>query len=270
MDATSAVTGSWADGNRYEAYIGRWSRPVARQFVAELAVPAGRRWLDVGCGTGVLTRTVLDLAEPVGVRGIDRSPAFVRHAAAHVPDPRASFTTGDAAALPVADASVDAVVSGLVLNFLPDPTAAVSEWRRVGVPGAVVAAYVWDYAGGMQLMRTFWDAAARVDPAGVGLDEGTRFPVCAPGPLRRVFTDAGLDDVVTGSVEVPTVFTDFDDYWTPFLGGQGPAPGYAMSLPDEHRRALRDRLRTRLPAEPDGSVRLTARAWAVRGTVPAK
>ena len=263
------MTGSWADGARYEAYVGRWSRPVAREFVAGLGVPAGRRWLDVGCGTGVLTGVVLDLAEPAAVRGIDRSAAFVRHATAHVPDPRAGFRTGDAGQLPFADASFDAVVSGLVLNFLPDPAAAVAEWRRVAAAGAVVAAYVWDYAGGMQLMRLFWDAAARVDPAGAGLDEGARFPLCAPEPLRRVFTGAGLADVITGSVQVPTVFAGFDDYWTPFLGGTGHAPAYVATLGDGPRAALRDELRRRLPEADDGSIALTARAWTVRGRVPA-
>jgi trans-aconitate methyltransferase len=268
METTTAGTGSWADGNRYERYVGRWSRPVARQFVGELARPAGLRWLDVGCGTGVLTRTVLDLAAPAGVRGIDRSTAFVRYAAAHVPDPRASFATGDAAALALADASVHAVASGLVLNFLADPLAAVSEWRRVAAPGAVVAVYVWDYAEGMQLMRTFWDAAAQVDPAGAGLDEGTRFPICAPEPLRRVFTGAGLEDVVTGSIEVPTVFTDFDDYWSPFLGGTGHAPAYLATLGEGARNELRELLRRELPTRDDGSIALTARAWTVRGRVP--
>src|SRR4051794_6284875 len=116
MDETSAVLGSWADGARYEAYMGRWSRPVARRFVSALAVPPGRRWVDVGCGTGVLTRAVLDLADPASVDGVDRSAAFVGHAAASVVDPLVSFGTGDAAHLPQADASVDAVVSGLVLN----------------------------------------------------------------------------------------------------------------------------------------------------------
>jgi SAM-dependent methyltransferase len=268
MDATTAGIGSWADGNRYEAYVGRWSRPVARRFVAELGVPPGRRWLDVGCGTGVLTRTVLDLAEPSAVRGIDRSTAFVRHAAAHVPDPRAVFSAGDAAALPLADGSADAVVSGLVLNFLPDPSAAVAEWRRVAVPGAVVAAYVWDYAGGMQLMRAFWDAAALIDPDGAGLDEGARFPVCAPEPLRRVFIGAGLEEVVTGAVDVPTVFADFDDYWQPFLGGTGHAPAYLATVAEEVRTGIGDELRHTLPARDDGSIALTARAWTVRGRVP--
>lgn len=266
-----ALVGSWADGNRYEAYVGRWSRLVARRFVAELAdlaVPPGRRWLDVGSGTGVLTGTVLELARPAGVRGIDRSPAFVQHAAAHVPDPRATFAVGDAASLPLPDASVDVVVSGLVLNFLPDPAAAPVEWRQVVVPGGLVAAYVWDYAGGMELMRSFWDAAARVDPDGAGLDEGARFPICAPGPLQAAFTAAGLTDVVTGSIEVPTVFADVDDYWTPFLGGTGHAPAYVATLPDDVRTRLREELLRSLPVQDDGSIALTARAWTVRGRVP--
>jgi len=262
------VPGSWADGERYEAYVGRWSRPVARQFVAELAVPPGRRWLDVGCGTGALTATVLDLAAPASVLGIDRSPAFVRHAAAEVRDPRASFRTGDANALPDDGPAFDAVVSGLLLNFLPDPPAAVAGMGRVTAPGGVVAGYVWDYAEGMQLVRRFWDVAGRVDPAARALDEGVRFPVCAPGPLAELFTGAGLDDVVTGSVDVPTVFADFDDYWSPFLGGTGPAPAYVATLDEGTRSALRDCLRAELPVEEDGSIRLTARAWTVQGRVP--
>ncbi|WP_138733038.1 class I SAM-dependent methyltransferase [Modestobacter excelsi] len=268
MGGTTAETGSWADGDRYEAYVGRWSRPVARQFVAGLAVPGGGRWVDVGCGTGVLTGTVLDLAEPAAVRAVDRSPSFVRSAAARLPDRRATFVVGDALALPLRDASADAVVSGLVLNFLPDAPAAVGECRRVAVRSAVVAAYVWDHAEGMQLMRAFWDAAARVDPAGAEVDEGTRFPLCAPGPLHRLFSAAGLDDVVTGSVDVPTVFADFDDYWTPFLGGTGPAPAYLATRDEDVRTRIREALRRGLPTRDDGSIALTARASTVRGRVP--
>ena len=268
MADPTAVTASWGDATRYEAYIGRWSRQVARQFVVDLGVPAGRRWLDVGCGTGALTRTVLDLAEPAGVQAVDRSPEFLRHAAAHVPDPRVTFRAADAAALPVEDGSVDVVVSGLVLHFLADPGAAVAAWRRAAVPGGTVAAYVWDYAEGMQMMREFWLAAARVDPAVAPLDEGDRFPICAPGPLRDVFTGAGLTDVVTGAIEVPTVFADLDDLWTPFLGGTGHAPVYVATLTDDTRAAIREELRRSLPVQDDGSIVLTARAWTVRGQVP--
>ncbi|MBB3675998.1 class I SAM-dependent methyltransferase [Modestobacter versicolor] len=268
MDETTAVTGSWTDGDRYERYVGRWSRPVAQRFVAELGVPAGRRWLDVGCGTGVLTSTVLDHAAPASVLGVDRSPEFVAHAAAHVVDPRVAFRTADALVLPVEDAAVDVVVSGLVLNFLPGHPAAVAEWRRVVAPGGLVAAYVWDYAGGMELMRLFWAAATRVTLAAGSLDEGARFPVCAPGPLGGLFRGAGLTDVVTGSIDVPTVFADFDDYWTPFLGGTGHAPAYVATLGRDDRTALREALRADVPVRDDGSIALTARAWTVRGRVP--
>jgi hypothetical protein len=128
-----------------------------------------------------------------------------------------------------------------------------------------VAAYVWDYAGKIELMRYFWDAAVELDRAALELDEGRRFPLCRPAPLAELFTNARKRAVETRAIDVPTRFRDFDDYWTPFLGGQGPAPGYAMSLSEERRSALRDRIRARLPIAEDGSIDLIARAWAVRG-----
>jgi SAM-dependent methyltransferase len=257
--------GPWADGDRYEAYVGRWSRPVAAEFLGRLAVPAGRSWLDVGCGTGVLTRKVLTVADPRSVTGVDPAPAFLAHAAAQVTDPRVSFRDGTAQALPLADGSVDAVVAGLVLNFVPDPAAALAEMRRVVTVGGTVAAYVWDYAEGMQLIRRFWDAAVARDPAVRELDEGVRFPLCRPGPLRELFTAAGLDAVAVDEIVVPTVFADVDDCWTPFLGGTGPAPAHVVSLNDADRDALRELFRARLPVGEDGTIRLTARAWAVQG-----
>jgi SAM-dependent methyltransferase len=166
----------------------------------------------------------------------------------------------------VDDLQFDAVVSGLTLNFVPEPDRAAAELARVAAPGGVVAAYVWDYAEGMAMMRYFWDAATALDPAAAELDEGRRFPLCQPDALGRLWTGAGLADVEVRAIEVPTRFADFDDYWTPFLGGQGPAPGYVMSLDEERRDALRDLLHARLPSAQDGSIPLTARAWAVRGT----
>jgi SAM-dependent methyltransferase len=234
-----------------------------------LDVPAGLRWLDVGCGTGALTATVLAVADPAEVVGVDPSEEFLATARARIVDPRSTFHPGDAQALPLPAGRVDAVISALALNFVPDPGRAVAEFARVVTPGGVAAAYVWDYADGMAMLRYFWDAAGTLDPAAAELDEGHRFPLCRPAPLRELWTAAGMDQVTVHAVEVPTVFADFDDYWTPFLGGQGPAPGYTMSLAEERRRALRDLLRARLPANPDGSIPLTARAWAIRGTAPA-
>ncbi|WP_433228895.1 class I SAM-dependent methyltransferase [Actinomadura formosensis] len=255
----------WAVGDSYEAYAGRWSRRIAEAFLRWLDVPAGRRWLDVGCGTGALTETVLSVAEPARVVGVDTSAGFLAHARERIGDARAVFRLGDARSLPVPDRGFDAVVSGLALNFVPEPGRAAAEFARVTNPGGVAAAYVWDYAEGMAMMRFFWDAAATLDPAAADLDEGLRFPLCRPEPLARLWTDAGLDEVVVQAIEIPTVFSGFDDYWRPFLGGQGPAPGYVMSLGAKHRDALRELLRERLPSGRDGSIRLTARAWAVRG-----
>jgi SAM-dependent methyltransferase len=255
----------WADGDRYEPYVGRWSRRVAQTFVEWLGVPPDRDWLDVGCGTGALSGAILDQAQPRSLAGVDASAGFVEHVRARLGSERARFETGDAQSLKLAAASVDVTVSGLVLNFVPQPERAVAEMRRVVRPGGVVGTYVWDYAERMELMRCFWDAAAALDPAAEALDEGSRFPLCRPEPLARLFAEAGLAGIEIRAIDVATVFRDFDDYWTPFLGGQGPAPGYALSLDDARRSALRERIRSRLPISEDGSIHLTARAWAVRG-----
>jgi SAM-dependent methyltransferase len=258
-------TDSWDSSDAYEPYVGRWSRLVARKFLVWLAVPPGGRWLDVGCGTGAIAQTILALAAPSRVVGVDPSPAYVASARERVNDPRAEFEVEDAHHLQSAPASFDAVVCGLVLNFVAEPDRALSEMTRVARPGGTVAAYVWDYAEGMQMMRHFWDAAGELDPRAQELDEGRRFPLCRPEPLTDLFRAAGLDKVEVRAIHVPTVFRDFEDYWSPFLGGQGPAPGYAMSLGQEQRARLRERIRAGLLTNPQGEYHLVARAWAVQG-----
>ncbi|MEV6441889.1 class I SAM-dependent methyltransferase [Amycolatopsis sp. NPDC051716] len=257
----------WQSGDAYEAYIGRWSRRIAETFVRQLGVPASRRWLDVGCGTGALTSAVLAAADPAEVVGADPSEGFLETARASVTDPRATFTLADARSLPFPAARFDVVVSGLVLNFVPDPDRAAVEIARVTAPGGLAATYLWDLAEGMELIRRFWDAAGELDPETVAeLDEGRRFTLCRPEPLGRLWTDAGFTAVSVGEIRIPTVFVDFDDYWQPFLGAQGPAPTYLATLPRAHRDRIRELLRSRLPAGPDGSIPLTARAWVVSGT----
>lgn len=258
-------TGAWNSASAYDAYVGRWSREVATRFVPALDAPTLGVWVDVGCGTGALTEAVLHHSQPAAVVGIDTSPAFVQVAAEQIRDPRVRFDVGDAADLPVEADTVDVVVSGLVLNFLPDRAAALAEWWRVLCPGGLLGVYVWDYAGEMQLMRRLWDAAVELDPAAAELDEGRRSAFCRPGALEELAEGAGFTEVRVDAIDVPTVFRDFDDYWTPFLGGQGPAPKYAMSLSEQARVALRERIRARLPYAADGSIPLVARAWAARG-----
>ena len=253
----------WSQGEIYESYVGRWSRLVAKEFVQELDQPAGLRWLDVGCGTGALTSAVLASAAPAEVVGVDPSEGFVGYARRTVTDERARFEVRSAAQLADFGESFDVVVSGLVLNFIPERVEALRTLRSIG---RTVAVYVWDYAEGMQLMKYFWDAAGEVRPQDRELDEGRSFPFTNPAGLEGMFAEAGFTGIVTDAIVVPTVFESFDAYWTPFLGGQGVAPAYLRGLDDETQQAIRELLESRLPTDPDGSINLTARAWSARGT----
>jgi SAM-dependent methyltransferase len=256
---------TWEQGDAYERYIGRWSRQVAPRFLSWLGVPPGRRWLDVGCGTGALCAAIVERCDPSALTGVDPSEGFLRTARARLPD-HVSVRQGNATALPLDRESADAIVSGLVLNFVADQPAALAEMSRVASEGGTIGAYVWDYADKMELIRYFFDAAVAVDPGAANADEALRFPICRPDRLDALFSGAGLRNVETTAIDIPMRFTNFDDYWQPFLGGQGPAPAYAMSLDADARERLRDAVHRRLPVRADGSIALTARAWAVRGT----
>ena len=257
---------AWLSGDPYERYMGRWSQQVAPRFLSWLGVGPACRWLDVGCGTGALSGAILDCCSPALVIGVDPSEGFLAKAKERFAD-SVVLHRATASAIPVEDAAVDATVSALVMNFVPDALAALDEMTRVTVNGGTIGAYVWDYAEKMEMIRNFWDAAIELDPAAANLDEGTRFPICRPDALVNVFTRAGLTQVQASAIDIPTLFSDFEEYWRPFLGGQGPAPTYAMGLDEAGRTRLHDRIRTRIALQPDGSIALMARAWAVRGIV---
>ena len=255
---------TWNQGDSYESYMGRWSRLLAHRFIDWLALPAGYDWLDVGCGTGALASAIAESAGPHRISGIDPSPGFIeeaRRTLGESPDLR----VGDAQELPFVENEFDASVSGLALNFIADPEIAVREMRRVTRGGGTVAAYVWDYGAGMEMIRKFWDAAVYLDPTVTSLDEASRFPLCREEALSQLFTESGLQEVRATALEITTTFQGFDDFWRPFLGGQGPAPSYVLSLDEPARLRLETRLRDDLPGE--GEINLTARAWAVGGTV---
>jgi SAM-dependent methyltransferase len=246
--------------------MGRWSRRIAARFIDWLEPQPGLAWLDVGCGTGALTSTIIETASPVSVTGIDPSGPFIEAARSTVGDARAQFEIADARAIPMDDQTVDLAVSGLCLNFVPEPELAVAEMTRITRSGGTVAGYVWDYKGGMEMLGLFWDAAGRINPkAAAAREEGSRHVLAAPGPLRSLFEGAGLRSVEIVDIQVDTVFRDFADYWTPFLAGTGPAPAFLLQLPNSQRSALEGELRDMLPTGDDGSIHLTARAWAVRG-----
>lgn len=253
---------SWAAGASYERYMGRWSRQVALHYLDWLAAPRDAAWLDLGCGTGALTQTILARCDPRSVVAIDQSDSFVAHAGAATPDSRARFEVGDARKLPLPDASVDVAASALVLNFVPDRIAALKELSRVVRPGGLISFYVWDYpGGGIGFIRAFWRAAVELDAKAADLGEGTRFPFCTPDGLTALCAEAGWPAVTVIPIEIETRFASFADYWEPFTLGAGPAPGYCAGLPEEHRARLKAKLQDQLG---EGPIAFTARAWAVK------
>jgi len=256
----------WERGDPYEEYVGRWSRRVAPLFLSWLNIPAQRRWLDLGCGTGALCAAILDHCSPASVVGVEPSEGFLEKVQEQL-DARVRLRRGSAAEIPLEDRSIDVTVSALALNFFADERAALREMARVTVVGGTIAAYVWDYAGKMDLMRRFWDAAVELNPDAAKLDEGVRFPLCRPQALTELFTSAGLSGTEVTAIDITTSFASFEDYWRPFLGGQGPAPAYVMALDEPARARLRDRIRERMPVQADDTISLPARAWAVRATV---
>jgi len=231
-----------------------------------LAAPPGGSWLDVGCGTGALTRLIIEKYMPNEITGIDQSAGFIAHVQNSIIDPRAHFKVGLAQSLDVDSNSIDTVVSGLVINFVPQPGEAILEMLRVTKPGGRIGIFVWDYAAGMKMLRYFWDAALEVDPGAVEHDEGLRFPICREGQLEAAARAAGLKQVEAAPIGVETVFQNFDDYWQPFLGKVGAPPSYLAALEPEASQRIADRLREMLPYDEQGTIRLPARAWTVKGT----
>jgi SAM-dependent methyltransferase len=254
---------AWSAGQNYEHYMGRWSRQMAARYIPWLSPPRQAAWLEIGCGTGALTAALLAECNPKSVIAIDPSKDFIAHAHSLVPDKRVRFDMADAQRLPVPDASIDVVVSALVLNFIPDRTAALIEMKRVLKPRGLLSFYVWDYpGGGMGFIDAFWKAAAEIDPKAQALGESKRFPFCTRDGLAALCSEARLPSPVIAPLEIETQFPDFEAFWRPFMLGAGPAPGYCMSLPEDQRSALKARLAYRLGTS--GPIRLIARAWAVK------
>jgi SAM-dependent methyltransferase len=259
------VTDRWSAAATYEEFMGRWSRELARDFVQWLRATRGGHWLELGCGTGALTRAVCTYADPASVIACDPAESFIAYARSHAQDHRVSYVLAGAHDFPTRRNGYDSVTSLLALNFFPDPAHALQRMLAAVAAHGTISACVWDYAGRMQFLRYFWNAAVELDASARPSDEGVRFPICEPEPLTVLFTGAGLVDVSCEAIEIETEFASFDDYWQPFLGGTGPAPSFVAGLHADQRAVLRRKLESTLPVDANGRIPLRARAWAIRG-----
>lgn len=258
----------WTSGSHYEQWMGRWSRLLAQEFVNWLYLPAGLQWIDICCGSGIVTQTIVESNAPASILGVDISAEQINFARQHRTRSNVTFEIASAMALPFADGSFDTAVCGLGLNYIPDPGQGLKEFCRVTRAGGTVAAYVWDYAHGARFLREFWDAASAIDAEAAAFDQARRFPMCAPEALQDLFELAKLENPTLYALEIVTRFTSFDDYWQPLLTGQGSAPNYLATRDRKIQAAIRERLRAALPTDGDGTIELPARAWAIRARRP--
>ena len=253
----------------YEHFMGRWSRQLSPRFVKFAGIADGERVLDVGCGTGSLTRVMLVSADAKNIVGIDLADVYLESARQTIRDPRVDFKAGDATSLPFADKSFDRAFAMLVLHFVPDAKKAVSEMRRVVHPGGVVAATVWDGLGGMPAQRLFWDAAATLGIASDKVLHDFYFrPMTRPNEMSTAWSEAGLRSVEQSSITIRFDYENFSDYWIPIAAGEAALGKFALSLTPEQRAALEAAVRkVYLGGEPDGPRSFATTAWACKGIV---
>jgi SAM-dependent methyltransferase len=243
----------------YGSFMGRFSEPLADQFVEVARLAPGQRALDVGCGPGALTARLVDVVGARGVSAVDPSEPFV--AAAQERFPGVDIAIGTAESLPFDDTSFDAALAQLVVHFMRDPVAGLREMARVTRPGGVVAAAVWNHASSAGPLSMFWGAVRAVDPQAEG--EGD-FAGVREGDLAKMFVAAGLDDLEESVLTVHVPFDSFDQWWEPYTLGVGPAGQYVAGLDDARREALREEGRGRVP---EGAFTVDASAWCVAAGV---
>lgn len=254
-----------ASADAYDRLVGRYGPQLAVALVEYAGIRPGASALDVGCGPGALAGELVQRLGAPFVHAVDPSQPFVEACRARLPGVDVALAAAEE--LPFGDGTFDAVLSQLVVNFMRDPCAGVREMARVARPGAIVASCVWDYAGEMTLLRAFWDAAREVDPErAAAADEGVVMPWCGDGELTELWRAVGLREVRFGALRVSAAYAGFEDLWSPFLTGVAPSGAFCRSLDETRRAALRERLRRRLGVDNEPFV-LTARAWAVAGSV---
>ena len=256
---------NWSSKLLYDNFMGKWSRLIAQKFLLWLRETNNvntKSWLDVGCGTGALTYEIANNFSPSHILGLDPSPEYLPN---NTMQDIIEFMVGNSSQIPVNGEIYDYVVSGLALNFMDDKAASIGEMKRVLKHTGCLALYVWDYSGQMEFLRIFWDAAGEIKPEAKKLDEGVQFPVCKKPALIKLFTESQLKEIKLTELIIDTKFKDIEDYWKPFLGGQGPAGSFLISLNESDRKLIKYKIMKHLGISKDEPINLKARAYAIQG-----
>jgi SAM-dependent methyltransferase len=241
----------------YDRFMGRYSRLLAPQLADLAGVARGQRAIDVGCGPGSLTGELVSRLGPGAVAAVDPSEPFVAAASSRFPEVDVRRATAER--LPFSDDSFDAALAQLVVHFMSDPVAGLAEMARVTRRGGVVAACVWDHAGGKGPLGLFWDAARELEP---GVHDESHLAGVREGHLAELFEAARLREIEAAVLSADLEHSSFEEWWEPFTRGVGPAGGYVAGLEPDRQAELRERCRAKLPRAP---FVITARAWAARG-----
>jgi len=250
-------------GATYDSFMGRYSAGLAELFCDAAGVAPGQTAIDVGCGPGALTGVLVARLGAGAVRACDPSAPFLEACAAR--HPGVTVELGRAESIPFESDSADHAMAQLVLHFVSEPEQAAGEMARVVRPGGTAAACVWDFDGGMEMLRGFWDAALAIDPDAP--DEARTLRFGRPGEIAALFATAGMSDIVESTLCVTSTYASFDELWAGFLAGVGPAGAYCVALPDADRNRLRTQLFARF-GSPAGSFSLDAVARCAVGRVP--
>lgn len=255
----------FTDGHAYERFMGRWSRAVGEQFLDWLALPAGLRWLDVGCGTGAFTELIVKRCAPGQVVAIDPAEDQIGFARKGPAASRADFQVGGAQALPFAEREFDVAAMALVIAFVPDPGKGAAEMRRVVKPGGTVAAYMWDFAGNGFTQHPMIEAMAAIDVKVPAMPGAAITPLDV---LQDLFSRAGLDRIEGRRIDIEVSYADFDDYWSSQTALPNPTVQVIRKMPAPDVERLKNHLRQHLPTDRSGRIAYPARANAVKGRVP--
>jgi SAM-dependent methyltransferase len=260
----TGTTEKWDNTQGYEMYVGRWSSLLSIDFVNWLNARSNLKWLEIGCGTGALTKAIAEKCTPSYLLAIDKSDSYIEKAKENVNSGNVSFLNIDINSCPLNE-KFHYITSGLVLNFVPKFGDMLRKLMNNLEPGGEISSFVWDYGGHYQPMRHFWNAACEIIPGSEKFDAGRNFDICTKENLIRLFEGIGLNDIQFTTIERIATFQNFDDYWLPIISAQGSVTEFISTLKEAEKEKLKEHLKRKLPIAFNGEIKLVISVLAAKG-----